>query len=107
VSVSKDISIEQYLEKVATFADNEYGGWVRKQFADIRGTSELAMLASPDSAELQQFQKAVAIMTPKERQNAHRLSDEQINKIAEDAKVDPGNLAIFFNGYALYCKRVS
>ena len=65
------------------------------------------MLAAPNAEELEQLKKAVAIMTPAEKQNADSLSDEQIQKIAEDAKVDPANLAIFINGYALNCKRVS
>jgi len=47
----------------------------------------------------------VAIMTPAERQNVESLTDEQIQKIANDAQIDPANLAIFINGYALHCKR--
>ena len=80
---------------------------VRNRFQDVRGTSELAMLAAPTTEELDQLKRAVAIMTPDERENADELADEQIHRIAEDARVDPGNLAIFFNGYALQCKRVS
>jgi hypothetical protein len=73
----------------------------------MRGTSELAMLVAPTSDELSQLRRAVAIMTPGEKQDADRLSDEQIEKIAADAHVDPANFAIFMNGYALICKRVS
>ena len=80
---------------------------VRKQFRDIEGASELAMLAAPSTDELQQLKKAVAIMTPAEKQNAERLTDEQIRKIAADARVDPAIFAIFMNGYTLQCKRVS
>lgn len=98
------ISIEQYLEKVARFTDSEYGKLVRTQFEDIEGSSELAMLAAPTTEELEQLRKAVAIMTPAERQNADKLTDEQIQRIAADARIDPANLAIFINGYALYCK---
>ncbi len=65
------------------------------------------MLAAPSAEELGQLEKAVAIMTPAEKQNADSLSDEQIQKIAADAQVDQANLAIFINGYALNCKRVS
>ena len=65
------------------------------------------MLAAPSKVELQQLKKAVAIMTPTEKQNAERLTDEQIQKIAADAQVDPANLAIFINGFALHRKRVS
>ena len=44
-------------------------------------------------------------MTPAEKQNAHTLADDQIHKIAEDAKIDPANFAIFINGYAIQKKR--
>ena len=80
---------------------------VRNQFKDLKGSSELAMLAAPSSAELDQLKKAVAIMTPEEKQNADALTDDQIQKIAVDAKIDSGIFAIFTNGYALHCKRVS
>ena len=79
---------------------------VRSQFADIAGASELAMLASPSSEELEQLKRAVAIMTPAEKKKAADLTDEQIQRIADDAKVDRANVAIFVNGYALHCKRV-
>ncbi|MGE5296741.1 MAG: hypothetical protein ACM3VT_18125 [Solirubrobacterales bacterium] len=101
------ISIEQYLEEVARFCDNQYGNRIRGQFQDTRGTSELAMLVAPTYDELSELRRAVAIMTPGERLCADRLTDEQIEKIAVDAHVDPANLAIFMNGYALVCKRVS
>ncbi len=101
------ISIEQYLDKIARFSDNEFGKLVRNQFKDIQGTSELAMLAAPSAEELEQLKKAVAIMTPAEKQNADSLTDQQIQKIAADARTDPANFAIFINGYALHCKRVS
>jgi hypothetical protein len=101
------ISIDQYLEEVARFCDNQYGNRVRGQFKDMRGTSELAMLVTPTYDELTELRRAVAIMTPNERQIADRLSDDQIERIAADAHVDPANLAIFMNGYALVCKRVS
>ncbi len=107
MAVTNKISIEQYLEKVARFSDNEYGKLVRNQFKDIEGASELAMLAAPSGEELEQLKRAVAIMTPEEKQNADRLNDEQIQKLAADAQTDPANLAIFFNGYTLNCKRVS
>jgi hypothetical protein len=101
------ISIDQYLEEVARFCDDQYGNRIRGQFKDMRGTSELAMLVAPTYDELSELRRAVAIMTPGEKQTADRLSDEQIEKIAIDAHVDPANLAIFMNGYALVCKRVS
>ena len=101
------ISIEQYLEKVARFSGSDYGKMIREQFEDIQGASELAMLVAPSPEELEQLKKAVAIMTPAEKQNADTLSDEQTEKLAADAQIDPANLTIFLNGYALHCKRVS
>jgi hypothetical protein len=65
----------------------------------------LAMLACPSREEMQQLRKAVAIMTKAEKANAAGLSDEQIEKIAADAKIDQAVLAIFINGYMLFCKR--
>lgn len=78
---------------------------MREQFKDNEGTSELGMLASPTSEELEQLRRAIAIMTADEKQNAERLTDEQIHRIAGDAKVEPGLLAIFINGYALHHKK--
>lgn len=106
-TANKKISIQEYLEKVGTFSDDDYGRLVRKQFQDIEGASELAMLVAPTAEELEQLTRAVAIMTPAERKNADVLSDEQVERIADDARVDPANLAIFINGYAIYRKRVS
>ena len=62
------------------------------------------MLASPSGDEISQLRKAVAIMTKSELKNADLLTDEQVKKIAQDAKIDPALLAIFINGYALHCK---
>lgn len=95
------------MEKVASFAGSEYGKAIRSQFKDIKGASELAMLAAPSAEELEQLKKAVAIMTPDEKQNADMLTDEQIQRIANDAQIDLANLAIFLNGYTLHCKRTS
>jgi hypothetical protein len=106
MTVMNKISIEQYLEKVARFSGSEYGKMLRCQFEDIQGDSELAMLVAPSPEELEQLRKAVAIMTPTEKEHADTLSDEQIERLAADAQIDPANLAIFMNGYALHCKRV-
>ena len=62
------------------------------------------MLASPSGDEISQLTKAVAIMTESELKNADLLTDEQVKKIAQDAKIDPALLAIFINGYVLHCK---
>ena len=105
--MNEQISIEQYLERLARFVDNDYGKQIRTRFQDIRGSSELAMLAAPNTDELEQLKKAVAVMTPSEKENTADLNDEQIQKIAGDAQVDTAILAIFVNGYALHCKRVS
>ncbi len=107
MAIINKISIEQYLEKVGRFSDSEYGKLIRNQFKDIKGSSELAMLAAPSAEELEQLKKAVAIMTPGEKQNADSLTDEQIQRIANDAQIDPANLAIFLNGYTLHCKHAS
>ncbi len=105
MTTAKKMTIEQYLEKVARFSDDAYGRLVRDQFQDIEGASELAMLAAPSAEELEQLRKAVAIMTPNEKQNADKLTDEQVERLAADAQIDPANLAIFLNGYALNCRR--
>lgn len=106
MEIINKISIEQYLEMVARFSGNEYGKLIRDQFRDIEGNCELGMLAAPTPEELEQLKKAVAIMTPSEKQNAGSLTDEQTLRIADDAKVDPANFAIFINGYALCCKSI-
>ena len=107
MAVSNKMSIEQYLVKVARFSGNEFGKLIRNQFKDMEGSSELGMLAAPTHEELEQLKKAVAIMTPAEKQNAGSLTDEQTQRIADDAKIDPANFAIFINGYALYRKSLS
>ena len=99
------ITIEQYLEKVARFSGSKYGKAIREQFRDIKGSSELAMLAAPSHEELEQLKTALAIMTLAEKQNAADLTDEQIQRIAADAKIEPANLAIFINGYVLHSKK--
>ena len=101
------LTIEQFLDNSRKFAGSDYGKMVRCQFKDSNGDSELAMLVAPTKEEIEQLEKAVAIMTGDEKENADKLTDEQIEKIADDAKIDKANLAIFINGYILYCKRVS
>ena len=101
MACNNKLSIEQYLDKIGTFADNDYGRQIRNQFADNKGSSDLAMLQSPSGDEMTQLKRAVAIMTPSEKANVCKLTDEQVLKIAEDAKVDAAIFAIFVNGYAL------
>ncbi len=101
------MTIEQYLDHVATFAGDQYGSVVRSQFKDLRGTSELGMLACPTEQELAQLRRAVAIMTAGEKESADSLTDAQIQRIAADADVDAGSFAIFINGYALRCRKSS
>ncbi|MCF7973569.1 MAG: hypothetical protein K9N55_07120 [Phycisphaerae bacterium] len=100
------MTIEQYLDKVSRFVGHQYGQLIRERFADDDGQSELAMLEVPTRTELEELKRAVAIMTPREKANVAGLSDEQIQRIAEDAKADPANMAIFINGYVLLCQRV-
>jgi hypothetical protein len=101
------ISLDKYLEEVARFCESAYGKQVRGRFQDMDGASELAMLAAPTAEELKQLRTAVAIMTPAEKESPENLSDEQMARLAADAQVDPANLAIFLNGYALRLKRSS
>ncbi|MBE0535971.1 MAG: hypothetical protein IH624_09905 [Phycisphaerae bacterium] len=98
------VSIDQYLKKLARFVDDAYGRRFRRQFEDVRGSSELAMLQAPTGEEFGQLEKAVAIMTASEKQNAAGLGDETVRRIADDAGIDPGLFAIFMNGYALESK---
>ena len=95
------------MQEIAQFAGSSYGKLMRQQFADNQGKSELAMLAAPSTDELQQLTRAVAIMTDREKQGIAQLSDEEVQHIAADARMDPGVLAIFINGYVLKYKRVS
>lgn len=95
------LTIEQYLEKIGRFVDEPFARQLRKQFQDNRGASELAVLQSPSSDEYEQLRRLTAILTPQEKNEAEKLSDQQIKKLAEDAKVDPALAAIFFNGFAL------
>ncbi len=104
--MSGDFSIDDYLQKLGRFVDDEYGRRFRKQFEDRRGTAELAMLQSPTANEMEQLEKAVAIMTPDEKQNAAALTDETARRIAKDAGIDPALFAIFINGYVLECKKI-
>ena len=99
------MTLEEYLKKISKFTDNDYGQIVRKQFADIEGSAELAMLASPTLHELAQLKKAVAVMTKAEKANPCDLSDEQIQTISSDAGIDPAVFAIFINGYAIEIKK--
>ena len=98
------MTIEKYLQSLEPFVDDAYGRQIRSQFQTIDGKSELAMLSSPSRDEYAQLARAVAIMTGDEKNEAASLNDEQIERIAEDAKVDKALLAIFFNGFALKIK---
>ncbi|MHB0946362.1 MAG: hypothetical protein ACYC3B_04270 [Sedimentisphaerales bacterium] len=95
------LSLVEFLEKISQKTDDGFGKQFRSFFADNKGSAELAMLASPTSGEVEQLKRAVAIMTDSEKQNADTLNDEQVKKIADDAKIDAGVFAIFINGYAL------
>ncbi|MFA6186227.1 MAG: hypothetical protein WC770_03300 [Phycisphaerae bacterium] len=100
----KKLSLTEFLGKVSQKADDGFGKQVRSFFADNKGSAELAMLASPTSSEVEQLKRAVAIMTAAEIENADKLNDEQVKKIADDAKIDSVVFAIFINGYAIHCK---
>jgi preprotein translocase subunit Sss1 len=100
------LTIEEYLKSLERFIDDAYGRQIRQQFSSIDGKSELAMLSSPSRDEYQQLARAVGIMTAAEKANAATLTDEQIERIAEDANADKAILAIFINGYAIKNKSV-
>jgi hypothetical protein len=99
------ISIDEYLEKLSSFVGDAYGKQFRSQFKDSRGSSELAMLAAPTREEYEQLKIAVGIMTLTEKEEAVKLSDQQVLKIADDAGIDAGIFAIFVNGYSLEVKK--
>ena len=99
------MKIEEYLQSLEAFVGNADGRRIRQQFQTIDGKSELAMLSSPSRDEYAQLARAVAIMTPAEKENAASLNDEQVERIAEDAKVDKALLAIFINGFAIKVKK--
>jgi hypothetical protein len=94
-----------YLQKLSAFVGSDYGRQFRNQFKDSRGSSELAMLAAPSKEEYEELKRAVAIMTADEKANAAELNDEQVARIAEDAKVDAAKFAIFINGFALESRK--
>ena len=104
---TKPPTLDEYLAQVAMFVENDYGKLIRGRFQDRHGSSELAMLTVPTADELEELKRAVAIMTTAEKKAAASLTDEQMQRIAQDAQVDAANWAIFLNGFALKCKRVS
>ena len=98
------MKIEEYLQSLKAFVDDAYGRQIRSQFQTIDGKSELAMLSSPTRDEYDQLSRAVAIMTATEKKGAASLNDQQVERIAEDAKVDKALLAILITGFALKTK---
>ncbi len=105
--MSAGLSIDDYLRRLGRFVDDPYGRQFRRQFADNRGSGELAMLQSPSREEWKQMEMAVSALTAEEKTAAERLTDEQVRRIAERAGIDPAIAAIFFNGYAIERNRVS
>ena len=99
------LTIEQYLEKIGRFVDEPFAKQLRKQFKDNRGSSELAVLQSPSRDEYEQLCRLTAILTPQEKSDADKLTDQQVRKLADDAKIDPALAAIFFNGFALELRK--
>jgi len=95
------MTLEEYLQSLQRFVGDAYGRRMRAQFATTDGKSELAMLASPTRDEYEQLCCLVGIMTADEKAKAECLSDEQVARIAEEAKVDPAIAAIFINGFAI------
>ena len=94
-------TLEEFLEQVGRGQDNAFGRRFRNQFRDGKGTAELAMLAAPSATEFEDFRRAVAAMTAKEKQHPEELDDQQIQEIAERCGADCGNVGIFLNGFIL------
>jgi hypothetical protein len=99
------LTIEQYLEKIGRFVDEPFAKQLRKQFQDNRGSSELAVLQAPNRDEYQQLCRLTAILTPQEKSEVDKLTDQQVRKLADEANVDPALAAIFFNGFVLELRK--
>jgi len=95
------MTLDEYLQSLARFVDDPYARRMRSQFGAADGKSELAMLAAPTRDEYDQCCRLVRLMTPYEKENAERLSDAQVAKLADEAQADRAVAAIFLNGYAL------
>jgi hypothetical protein len=101
------MTLEEYISRMERFVDDGFGMMMRRRFTDVKGSSELGMLETPSGEEIRQIKAAVIVMSEEEKNEAEKLSDEQVWQIAERAGVDPAVIAIFINGYALERKRVS
>ncbi len=77
---------------------------MRSQFASHKGWGQDAVFHAPSREEYEQLKRAVAIMTPAEKQCPEKLTDQQLRSIADDARTDPALLAIFINAYSLKMK---
>lgn len=97
----------QYVQTLARFVDDPYGQQIRQQFADSHGRSELAMLAAPTREEYQQFCRLAAAMTDAQNHAAERLTDSEVQQLAEVAGVDKALAAIVINGYALHKRKTA
>ncbi len=98
-------TIEAYLAYVGRFCGHAFGRQFRQQFADHRGTAELAMLASPSREEYESFVRVVASMTPEEKSSPETLNDLDIQEIARRANVEPALAGLFVNGFVLARKK--
>lgn len=94
-------TFSQYVQALARFVDDPYGQQIRRQFADSRGRSELAMLAAPTREEYQQFCRLASAMSDQQDAAAETLTDADIERLAEKAGVDKALAALVVNGYAL------
>ena len=99
--------ITEYLDYVGRFCRSKFGKRFRSQFADTKGTAELAMLAAPSEAEYEDFRRAVAAMTQEQKAHPEKLDDRQIKDIATKAQADCGNVSIFINGFILARKKAN
>lgn len=100
-------TVEAYLAQVGRCRGSAFGQRFRQQFRDMRGTAELAMLASPSDEEYQAFCRVVAAMSEEEKAHPERLDAPAMAELARRAEVQQGTAAIFINGFVLQRKKDS
>jgi len=95
------LSIEDYLAKIGQGRHSAFGKRFRQQFADNRGSAELAMLTAPNEKEYSDFSKIVAIMTRFEKTHPDEMTEDQVQDIAKTVDIELSTVQIFINGFVL------
>lgn len=98
-------AIEEFLADVGCCRDSPFGQRFRNQFRDTRGSAELAMLAAPSEQEYKDFCEVVKVLTEEQKHNIEKLTGKELLEIAQQAGADPGNTAIFINGFIIEKKK--